>query len=106
MFTVQGVTLSMEKQIGLFRKTVQEYLPLLFRNADELRNHLSKSIFLVIVGNNDYSQNYLSSQYNSSRTYNMKQFADLLVYDLDQQLQVKVISFCVLEICMHYCPIK
>uniref|UniRef100_A0A2N9FIK5 SGNH hydrolase-type esterase domain-containing protein n=1 Tax=Fagus sylvatica TaxID=28930 RepID=A0A2N9FIK5_FAGSY len=83
----QEVTLSMEKQIELFRKTVQEYLPSHFSSAIELKDYLSKSIFLVIIGSNDYSHNYLSTQYNSSRIYNMKQFADLLTYGLEQQLQ-------------------
>lgn len=87
---MQGVVnLSMEKQIELFRKTVQDYLPRLFSNEAELRNHLSKSIFLVVVGSNDYSLNYLSSQYNTSRIFNMVQFADSLVYYLQTQLQVK-----------------
>ncbi|KAG6635006.1 GDSL esterase/lipase 7-like [Carya illinoinensis] len=81
------VNLSMEKQIELFRKTVQEYLPRLFTKEAELRNHLSKSIFLVVVGSNDYSLNYLSSQYNTSRIFNMVQFADSLVYYLQTQLQ-------------------
>ena len=85
---MQEVTLSMEKQIELFRKTVQEYLPSHFSSAIELKDYLSKSIFLVIIGSNDYSHNYLSTQYNSSRIYNMKQFADLLTYGLEQQLQV------------------
>ncbi len=85
---MQEVTLSMEKQIELFRKTVQEYLPSHFSSAIELKDYLSKSIFLVIIGSNDYSHNYLSTQYNSSRIYDMKQFADLLTYYLKQQLLV------------------
>jgi len=84
---MQGVTLSMEKQIKLFRKTVEEYLPSHF-GAAELRKYLSKSIFLVIVGSNDYSHNYLSNQYKSSQIYDMKQFSDLLLDNLQSQLLV------------------
>ncbi|KAK1292547.1 GDSL esterase/lipase [Acorus calamus] len=54
--TALGRCISFKEQIDLFEET-QGHL-----SAD----HLSKAIFLVSIGSNDYLNNYLSSQYDSS----------------------------------------
>ncbi|KAK7812049.1 gdsl esterase/lipase [Quercus suber] len=87
-----GVFLSMDKQVELFKKTAQEYLPTLFGNPDELKDYLSKSIFLVVIGRNDYTQNFLSPKYNSSSKWNMKQFAEIIVDELGSKILVSPFS--------------
>ena len=89
---MQGVFLSMDKQVELFKKTAQEYLPTLFGNPDELKDYLSKSIFLVVIGRNDYTQNFLSPKYNSSSKWNMKQFAEIIVDELGSKILVSPFS--------------
>ncbi|KAK4568892.1 hypothetical protein RGQ29_004349 [Quercus rubra] len=81
-----GVFLSMDRQVELFKKTAQEYLPTLFGNPDELKDYLSKSIFLVVIGRNDYTQNFLSPKYNSSSKWSMKQFAEIIVDELGSKI--------------------
>ena len=89
---MQGVFLSMDRQVELFKKTAQEYLPTLFGNPDELKDYLSKSIFLVVIGRNDYTQNFLSPKYNSSSKWNMKQFAEIIVDELGSKILVSPFS--------------
>lgn len=88
-FTMQGINLSMRKQVKLFRKTVRYYLPKCFSNRGLLLRHLSNSIFVVFIGSNDYANNYLQPQeYNSSRLYSPIQFGQLLANELERHLQV------------------
>ncbi|EXC20533.1 hypothetical protein L484_027087 [Morus notabilis] len=61
-------SLSLGEQVGLFRKTVEEYLPLHLKNKDDLSNHLSKSIFLFVMGVNDYGLNFLKKK-NSGQPF-------------------------------------
>ncbi|XP_010654133.2 GDSL esterase/lipase 7 [Vitis vinifera] len=83
-----GGNLCMTKQVKLFRKTVRDYIPLHFTSSNELSNHLSKSIFAILIGGNDYANNYLQpQQYNSSSLYNPKQFGELLVKELGNHLK-------------------
>ncbi|KAF8369938.1 hypothetical protein HHK36_032032 [Tetracentron sinense] len=80
--TALGTNLGMEKQVQLFEETVRTYLPGNFKSPKELCLYLSKSIFMVSIGSNDYINNYLQPEnYNTSLTYTPEKFA---VYLLDQ----------------------
>ncbi|KAJ7945763.1 GDSL esterase/lipase [Quillaja saponaria] len=46
--------LYMGKQVSMFKDTVEQYLPKHFKNKTELSNYLSKSIFVVSIGANDF----------------------------------------------------
>ena len=86
---MQENNVSMQKQITLFKKTLENYLPRQIKNAEELSNYLSDSIFLISVGSNDYLYNYLQSQnYNNGELYDMDKFGDILMLELQKQLKV------------------
>lgn len=88
---LQGKCLSIAEQVNMFNQTVQMELSRHY-NSSELSDHLSKSIFLVAIGNNDYINNYLQpSFYNTSRTYSPTSFAKLIVDALAVQFQVELV---------------
>ncbi|KAJ4977607.1 hypothetical protein NE237_008387 [Protea cynaroides] len=83
-----GKNLHLEQQIEFFTETVNQFLPQNFKTKDELLQYLSKSIFVVNIGSNDYLNNYLlSTQYNSSHLYTPEQFASVLLKEFRQHLQ-------------------
>ncbi|KZV57107.1 GDSL esterase/lipase-like [Dorcoceras hygrometricum] len=47
---------------------------------------LSKCIFFVGVGSNDYLNNYLMPNYDTKNRYNAQQYADLLTHQYSQQI--------------------
>ncbi|XP_028073949.1 GDSL esterase/lipase 7-like [Camellia sinensis] len=85
--TSAGKCLNLDEQIDLFEKTVREDLPKLFKNTEGLLEYLSKSIFLIATGSNDYSGNYLQPNSYSSRLYSPLSFAQLLTQSLSQKLE-------------------
>ncbi|XP_043715618.1 GDSL esterase/lipase 7 [Telopea speciosissima] len=83
-----GERTSLNGQILLFEKTVRLELPPFYQNPEALSQFLTKSIFLIGVGGNDYINNYLlPNMYTSSKIYNGEAFADLLIRNLSQQLK-------------------
>ena len=86
-FVFQKGTLSLGEQVGLFRKTVEEYLPLHLKNKDDLSNHLSKSIFFLVMGVNDYALNFLKKK-NSGQPFDEDAAAQLLLDKFGSHLQV------------------
>ncbi|MCL7028900.1 hypothetical protein MKW94_004478 [Papaver nudicaule] len=85
--TATGDNLSLEEQVNYFTKTVKNDLPKIFKNHKKISKYLSKSIFVVSVGNNDYINNYLQPAfYNSSSTYTPQQFSALLISTLKKHL--------------------
>lgn len=83
----QKGTLSLGEQVGLFRKTVEEYLPLHLKNKDDLSKHLSKSIFFLVMGVNDYALNFLKKK-NSGQPFDEDAAAQLLLDKFGNHLQV------------------
>ncbi|XP_058111799.1 GDSL esterase/lipase 7-like [Magnolia sinica] len=82
-----GKNIPIGEQIDYFQRTVEIDLPRNFTEPQALFNHLSKSIFLVSVGSNDYINNYLQPDYyNSSKYFSPQRFAGLLVDELSQHL--------------------
>ncbi|KAI3927196.1 hypothetical protein MKW92_013534 [Papaver armeniacum] len=82
-----GDNLSLEEQVNYFTKTVKNDLPKIFKTHKKISKYLSKSIFAVSIGSNDYINNYLQpALYNSSKIYNPQQYSDLLVFNLKKHL--------------------
>ncbi|VFQ58450.1 unnamed protein product [Cuscuta campestris] len=83
-----GKCLSIAEQVNMFNQTVEMELSRHYKSSEELSDYLSKSIFLIAIGNNDYINNYLlPSVYNTSRTHSPASFAELLVNALIVQIQ-------------------
>ncbi|KAE9467442.1 hypothetical protein C3L33_00648, partial [Rhododendron williamsianum] len=84
-----GENLPLGQQVKLFKETAEQYLPSLgaYNNRTKLSNALSKSIFVVCMGSNDY-MNYLQPGSNTSKLYNAEQFGEFLVNELGNHLQV------------------
>ena len=83
----QGKCLSLDDQIDLFQRTVKSSLPNHFEGPNELMGYLSKSIFVVCIGSNDYMSNYLS---DTSKHNTPQEFAHLLLDKLSQHFQVSL----------------
>ncbi|XP_042480160.1 GDSL esterase/lipase 7-like isoform X2 [Macadamia integrifolia] len=83
-----GTNLDLQKQIEFFQETVNHYLPKNFRSKKELQQYLSKSIFVVEIGNNDYLANYLQPEFsNTSHLYSPAQFSGIVLKKLKKGLQ-------------------
>lgn len=81
--------MSLDKQIMLFKETVENYLPQHFKNAEEISHYLSNSIFAILIGSNDYMGNYINPDHNAAISgYSGDEFARLLVTVLERQLKV------------------
>ncbi|GER27575.1 GDSL esterase/lipase [Striga asiatica] len=72
------------QQIKNFENTLDQLTNNL--GALELAQALSKCIFFVGMGSNDYLNNYLMPNYNTKNQYNAQQYADLLSKQYSQQL--------------------
>ncbi|KAF6169125.1 hypothetical protein GIB67_038622 [Kingdonia uniflora] len=72
-----------DEQINDFLSTVANDLP-----KSSANQYLSKSIFVISLGSNDYINNYLKpGTYNSSSIYNPTEYAILLLSKLEQGLR-------------------
>lgn len=75
-----GKCLSLDDQIDLFQRTVKSGLPNHFGGPNELMEYLSKSIFVVCIGSNDYLS-------DTSKNYTPQEFAHLLLEKLSLHFQ-------------------
>ncbi|KAH7851114.1 hypothetical protein Vadar_007476 [Vaccinium darrowii] len=83
-----GKCLKLDDQIDMFGETVKYDLSKHHGSTEELSEYLSKSIFLVSTGSNDYINNYLEPNlYDSSKRYSPQAFAQLLTDSLSQKLE-------------------
>ncbi|CAL0318904.1 unnamed protein product [Lupinus luteus] len=80
-----GDCLSLDMQVKYFTSTVTNDLPQHFQRKDEVQNHLSKSIYLLSIGSNDYALNYFSSTTYQNKT--PIEFADFLLEKLGSKLK-------------------
>ena len=78
----------MDEQIEMFEGTIKSQLAPIYNDHGQLYQYLSKSIFLIITGNNDYIQNYLNPLILPSKQYDPDQFAQLLVDTFSLQIKV------------------
>jgi len=83
---LQGRCLNLRDQVNLFQNTVENDLPVMI-NSIELSEHLSNSIYVFIIGTNDYISNYLGT-----KTYQSISFAELLITTISDQVKVHYIS--------------
>ncbi|XP_062103238.1 GDSL esterase/lipase 7-like [Humulus lupulus] len=84
-----GKCLNFRKQIDLFNSTKEKELKRLFnKEEDKLSEYLSKSIFIISIGNNDYINNYLETTPHEETKEDPQTFAQGLVDKLADQLQI------------------
>ncbi|KAE8656157.1 GDSL esterase/lipase [Hibiscus syriacus] len=82
-----GARISFSGQVKNYQETISQVVNLL---GDETTaaNYLSKCIYSIGLGSNDYLNNYFMPLfYSSSRQYTPEQFADVLIQEYTKQLQ-------------------
>ena len=88
---VQGGCLRLSKQVELFEETVKWQLQTYYKTSQELSYYLSKSLFLITIGSNDYISNYLDDTLIGKiirKRISPDQFVQLLIDRLSDQLKV------------------
>lgn len=82
-----GGRISLDQQLSHHRITVSKIIGLQGNNSTYTKNYLSKCIYTVGMGNNDYINNYfMPDKYNTSQLYTPDQYADILIQKYSQQL--------------------
>lgn len=78
----------MNGQLRNYQTTVSQVVSIL-GDEDTAANYLSKCIYSLGLGSNDYLNNYFMPQYYStSRQYTPEQYADVLIQQYAQQIRV------------------
>ena len=78
----QGDRISMDRQLLRHKKTIS-------RLPRYQRKTLTKCIYIVNIGSNDYINNYLLYDiYNTSQMYTTYQYAEVLIQQYSKQLRV------------------
>ncbi|XP_061366869.1 GDSL esterase/lipase 7-like [Gastrolobium bilobum] len=86
--SILGKCLNLRDQINLLQRTAEKDLPKKLRNPTKLSEHLSKSIYIITIGSNDYINNYLDTKtYDTSKRYKPQPFAQLLIERLAQEFE-------------------
>ncbi|CAI9108832.1 OLC1v1008528C1 [Oldenlandia corymbosa var. corymbosa] len=74
-----GQRFSLTDQVASFRDTLNQ-IKAMMGGEEELNHYLANSLVVMVLGSNDYINNYLQpSFYTSSYIYNPQQYADLLI---------------------------
>nr|XP_010924691.2 GDSL esterase/lipase At5g45670 [Elaeis guineensis] len=82
-----GDRISFSGQLENYQAAVQEVVNIL-GDEDSAANYLSKCIFSVGMGSNDYLNNYfMPAFYSSSRQYTPEQYANVLIEQYSQQIR-------------------
>ncbi|CAL5409077.1 unnamed protein product [Camellia sinensis] len=82
-----GGRTSMSGQVNNYRNTVSQIVNILGDQATAA-NYLSKCIYSVGLGSNDYLNNYfMPTYYSTSRQYTPQQYADVLIQQYSQQIR-------------------
>ncbi|KDP21169.1 hypothetical protein JCGZ_21640 [Jatropha curcas] len=83
-----GQRISFSGQVKNYQNTVSQIVNLL-GDENTTANYLSKCIFSIGLGSNDYLNNYFMPQfYSSSRQYTPEQYANVLIQQYTQQLRI------------------
>lgn len=78
----------MSRQVVNYRAVVEQ-LRIYLGNETSVTNYLSKCIYSIGIGGNDYINNYfLPAFYPTSRLYSPQQYATLLIQQYTEQLKV------------------
>ncbi|XP_041024747.1 GDSL esterase/lipase At5g45670-like [Juglans microcarpa x Juglans regia] len=82
-----GGRISFSGQVRNYQNTVSQVVNLL-GDEDSAAQYLSKCIYSVGLGSNDYLNNYFMPQYySSSRQYTPEQYADVLIQQYSEQIR-------------------
>ena len=85
---LQGDLVPMDEQLQNHR-TIVSRITRILGSKDSAFKYLNKCIYTVDMGINDYILNYFMPQfYNTSRQYNVEQFAAALIQQYSEQLKV------------------
>ncbi|KAK2982511.1 hypothetical protein RJ640_012756 [Escallonia rubra] len=82
-----GARISFGGQVRNYKNTVSQVVNIL-GNETSAANYLSKCIYSLAMGSNDYLNNYfMPQQYPTSRQYTPAQYADVLIQQYSQQIR-------------------
>ncbi|KAE8056667.1 hypothetical protein FH972_013415 [Carpinus fangiana] len=81
-----GDRISMDRQLKNHQITLLEIKQMLGNHKKSTAEYLSKCVYVVAIGSNDYLNNYFSTQYPTSTIYTPQQYAVALNDQLSQQL--------------------
>jgi phospholipase/lecithinase/hemolysin len=85
--TVQGGRIPFAGQVQNYQTAVQTLVSIL-GDQDTASDHLSRCIFSIGMGSNDYLNNYfMPAFYNTGSRYTPEQYADSLIADYRRYLQ-------------------
>lgn len=88
MFGLQGDRIPFAGQVNNYRRTVSQVVQLL-GDENSAANYLSKCIYSIGLGSNDYLNNYfMPTFYNTGNQFTPEQYADDLIQRYSQQIQV------------------
>ncbi|KAG6419285.1 hypothetical protein SASPL_121501 [Salvia splendens] len=83
-----GARIDFTGQVNNYKNTVSQIVDII-GDEDSAANYLSKCIYSIGVGSNDYLNNYFMPQYyTTSRQYSTEQYADVLIRQYTDQLRV------------------
>lgn len=81
-----GGRTSFSGQVNNYRNTVQQIVQVL-GDVNKAASYLSKCMYIVGMGSNDYLNNYFMPLfYSSNRQYTPQQYADILIQQYNQQI--------------------
>ncbi|XP_057471505.1 GDSL esterase/lipase At5g45670-like [Actinidia eriantha] len=81
-----GARISMNGQVNNYKNTVSQVVDLL-GDEDQAANYLSKCIYSLGLGSNDYLNNYfMPNVYSTSRQFTPEQYAQVLIREYSQQI--------------------
>lgn len=82
-----GGRISFAGQVSNYQNTVSQVVQIL-GDENQAANYLSKCIYSVGLGSNDYLNNYfMPNYYATSRQYNPEQYADVLIQEYAQNIR-------------------
>ncbi|CAO2823465.1 unnamed protein product [Amaranthus hypochondriacus] len=73
-------------QVNNYKNTVSQLVQIL-GDENQAANYLSKCIYSVGLGSNDYLNNYFMPAYSTSRRYNPQQYAQVLIQQYAQNIR-------------------
>ncbi|XP_071697878.1 GDSL esterase/lipase At4g18970-like [Rutidosis leptorrhynchoides] len=83
-----GARISFSGQVNNYVTTVSQVVSIL-GSVNAAANHLKRCIFSIGLGSNDYLNNYfMPDYYDTSRRYNVKQYADDLIKRYTKQIRI------------------
>lgn len=86
---LKGGRVCLSQQVEHYKNTVSQMVNLL-GDENAAATYLSKCLYTVVMGSNDYLNNYFMPRlYSSSHRYSLEQFSDLLIQRYSRQLKVR-----------------